>query len=165
MRVNEGIYFSGIQRENGWKIGKHKVALVFGKHNLAIVPFYGPNHILSLHAHKYHIENKHMADKLDNFPISRTAPGEGERRGHRGYSRQYDLSAAAIYSALKRNELEWIGLADRKAGIADDLVLGFPEKVIGHQFKMSQFSGKISLKALLIGADGLLKPLAISWRT
>jgi hypothetical protein len=35
--VNEEIYFSGIQRENGWKIGKHKVALV---------PFYGPNHSL-----------------------------------------------------------------------------------------------------------------------
>lgn len=105
-----------------------------------------------------------MADQIDNFAASATPPGEGERRAQRGYTRQYSLSASAIYSALKRGELEWIGLADRTAYIADDLVLGYPEKVVGHQFKMSQFSNRFFLKTLLIGAGGLLKPLAISWQ-
>jgi len=72
-------------------------------------------------------------------------PGEGERRAQRGYTGQYRLSAAAIYAALDQGELEWIGLADRSAGIADDVVLGFPRRVVGHQFKMSRFAGPFRL--------------------
>jgi len=53
-----------------------------------------------------------------------TPPGEGERRAQRGYGAQYQTSAAVIYAGLERGDLEWVGLADRGAGIADDLVPG-----------------------------------------
>lgn len=43
----------------------------------------------------------------------------------RGYVGQYGKAGAAIYAELTRGHLEWIGIADRTAGIADDLVLGF----------------------------------------
>lgn len=92
-------------------------------------------------------------------------PAEGERRAQRGYGRQYDSAAAAIYAALDRTDLLWVGLADRTAGIVDDLVLGFPRKVVGHQFKTSQFPEKFALKTLLMGASGLLRPLAASWQS
>lgn len=45
---------------------------------------------------------------------------------------QYDQAGAAIYAALERGLLFWIGVADRSAGIADDLVIGFDGLVIGH---------------------------------
>jgi hypothetical protein len=94
-----------------------------------------------------------------------TAPGEGERRSQRGYGRQYQSAAAAIYAAIDRGDLAWVGLADRTAGIADDVVLGFPGRVIGHQFKTSQFPGRFTLRTLLLGASGLLKPLADAWQS
>ena len=59
-----------------------------------------------------------------------TAPAEGERRALRGYVGQYERAGAAIYAALERDELLWIGVADRNAGIADDLVLGFDGLVL-----------------------------------
>src|SRR5438094_10612575 len=86
-------------------------------------------------------------------------PAEGERRAQRGYGRQYQSSAAAIYAPLDRGDLEWVGLADRAAGVADDLVLGLTDRVVGHQFKTSQFPGRFRLATLLMGAGGLLKPL------
>ena len=93
------------------------------------------------------------------------SPGEGERRAQRGYVRQYESASAAIYAALDRNDLLWVGLADRSAGIADDLVLGFAGQVIGHQFKTSQFPNRFTLKTLLMGTNGLLKPLADAWQS
>jgi hypothetical protein len=74
------------------------------------------------------------------------------------------LSAAAIYAALGKDELEWVGLADRGAGIADDVVLGLPARVVGHQFKMSRFPSPFRVESFLMGADGLLKPLAAAWQ-
>lgn len=97
-------------------------------------------------------------------PTNATPPGEGERRAQRGYTRQYSSAAAAIYAALERGDLEWVGLADRTAGIADDLVLGLPGRVVGHQFKTSQFAKGFQVRTLLIGADGLLKSLTIAWQ-
>jgi hypothetical protein len=44
------------------------------------------------------------------------APGEGERRAQRGYVGQYGAAGAAIYAALDRDDLIWVGLADRAAG-------------------------------------------------
>ncbi|WP_143136616.1 ATP-binding protein [Burkholderia ubonensis] len=93
-----------------------------------------------------------------------TPPGEGERRAQRGYTRQYNSAAAAIYAALERGTLEWVGLADRGAGIADDVVLGFAGRVVGHQFKTSRFPVKFQLRTLLLGAAGLLQPLATAWQ-
>ncbi|WP_333678617.1 ATP-binding protein [Dyella sp.] len=94
----------------------------------------------------------------------KVAPGEGERRAQRGYGRQYDSAAAAIYAALDRADLLWVGLADRSAGIADDVVLGFADRIVGYQFKTSQFPGKFTLSTLLMGANGLWHPLADAWR-
>ncbi len=92
------------------------------------------------------------------------APGEGERRAQRGYVRQYQSAAAAIYAALVCDDLIWVGLADRDAGIADDVVLGLPGRVVGHQFKISKFPQPFRLQTLFIGADGLLSPLASAWQ-
>lgn len=71
----------------------------------------------------------------ENSPA--TPPAEGERRGMRGYMGQYDQAGAAIYSKLECGHLLWIGVVDRSAGIADDLVLGFDGLVIGHHFESS----------------------------
>ncbi len=92
------------------------------------------------------------------------APAEGERRALRGYVGQYERAGAAIYASLERDELLWIGVADRSAGIADDLVLGFDGLVVGHQFKTSQFPGPFRVETLFTGANGLLKPLVHAWR-
>ncbi|WP_354519369.1 ATP-binding protein [Lysobacter enzymogenes] len=92
------------------------------------------------------------------------APAEGERRAIRGYVGQYERAGAAIYVALERDELLWIGVADRNAGIADDLVLGFDGLVVGHQFKTSKFPGTFTVETLFTGANGLLKPLVHAWQ-
>jgi hypothetical protein len=93
-----------------------------------------------------------------------TAPAEGERRAIRGYIGQYERAGAAIYAALERDELHWIGVADRNAGIADDLVLGFDGLVVGHQFKTSKFPGTFTVETLFTGANGLWKPLIHAWQ-
>lgn len=91
-------------------------------------------------------------------------PAEGERRALRGYVGQYERAGAAIYAALERGELLWIGVADRNAGIADDLVLGFDGLVVGHQFKTSKFPTTFTVETLFTGANGLLKPLVHAWQ-
>jgi len=93
-----------------------------------------------------------------------TAPAEGERRAIRGYVGQYERAGAAIYAALERDELLWIGVADRNAGIADDLVLGFDGSVVGHQFKTSKFPSTFTVETLFTGANGLLTPLIHAWQ-
>lgn len=92
-------------------------------------------------------------------------PAEGERRAMRGYMGQYERAGAAIYAELERGQLLWIGVADRSAGIADDLVLGFDGLVVGHQFKTSKFPGTFTVETLFTGADGLLKPLVKAWQS
>jgi hypothetical protein len=96
-------------------------------------------------------------------PTQSIPPGEGERRAQRGYVPQYESAAAAIYAALERDELKWVGLADRGAGAADDVVLGLDGHVIGHQFKTSRYPQPFRLEALLVGADGLMPRLAEAW--
>lgn len=94
-----------------------------------------------------------------------TAPAEGERRALRGYMGQYEQAGAAIYAELERGQLKWIGVADRNAGIADDLVLGFDGLVVGHQFKTAKFPATFTIKTLLTGANRLLKPLVDAWQS
>jgi len=96
--------------------------------------------------------------------MTSTPPGEGERRAQRGYVRQYQAAAAAIYDALDRDELVWVGVADRRAGIADDIVLGLRDRVVGHQFKTSKFPGTFRLETLFFGAEGLFGPLVQAWK-
>lgn len=102
--------------------------------------------------------------KKPNPSTIAAAPAEGERRALRGYIGQYERAGAAIYAALERDELLWVGVADRRAGIADDLVLGFDGLVVGHQFKTSKFPGTFTVETLLTGASGLLKPLVHAWQ-
>ena len=106
------------------------------------------------------------ADSNNKSPITAhgTPPAEGERRALRGYVGQYEKAGAAIYAALERDQLRWVGVADRNAGIADDLVLGFDGLVVGHQFKTSKFPGAFTVKTIFTGAAGLLKPLIHAWQ-
>ena len=83
----------------------------------------------------------------------------------RGYMGQYERAGAAIYAELERGQLLWIGVADRSAGIADDLVLGLDGLVVGHQFKTAKFPGTFTIETLFTGADGLLKPLVNAWHS
>lgn len=96
--------------------------------------------------------------------VAASVPAEGERRALRGYIGQYERAGAAIYAALERDELLWIGVADRSAGIADDLVLGLSGLVVGHQFKTSKFPTTFTVETLFTGANGLLKPLVHAWQ-
>lgn len=95
---------------------------------------------------------------------SQKPPAEGERQAQRGYQKQYAASASVIYQALMLNELQWLGLADRKAGVVDDLVLGLSGKVVGHQFKTSLYPARFNVSTLLLGAEKNLQKLASSWQ-
>ncbi|MHC1671694.1 AAA family ATPase [Stenotrophomonas maltophilia] len=97
-------------------------------------------------------------------PAARRAPGAGERAAMFGYTRQYASAAAAIYHGLQTRQLRWVGLADRCAGIADDVVLGFDDEVIGHQFKSSRDPDPFRIATLLTGGSGLLPGLLQAWQ-
>jgi len=94
-----------------------------------------------------------------------TTSGDGERRAQQGYIPQYDLAARILYSALSDGSLDWVGLADRKAGSFDDLVIGKANGTIhGYQLKTSAEPKKFRIKTLLIGGERLLRRL-IEFRT
>jgi hypothetical protein len=110
------------------------------------------------------VPNKPKKPKPSTAAVPAAPPAEGERRALRGYIGQYERAGVVIYAALERDELLWIGVADRNAGIADDLVLGFDGLVVGHQFKTSKFPGTFTVETLFTGANGLLKPLVHAWQ-
>jgi len=87
-------------------------------------------------------------------------PGEGERSARLGYTHQDRSSARLIYQAILDRKLQWIGLADRNAGIADDLVLGTHEGVLAHQFKKTEKPKAVGLKGLLLGVENTVGKLA-----
>lgn len=91
------------------------------------------------------------------------APGEGERAARRGYVHQDRSSARLIYAALLDRSLRWIGLADRKAGVADDLVLGLTDTIVAHQFKRSEQPSAVGVTALLLGKEKEIARLAASY--
>ncbi|QBE64917.1 ATP-binding protein [Pseudoduganella lutea] len=101
---------------------------------------------------------------IDVANAQQLLPAEGERRAMRGYMGQYERAGAAIYAELERGQLLWIGIADRSAGIVDDLVLGFDGLVVGHQFKTAKFPGTFTVGTLFTGSDGLLQPLVNAWK-
>ncbi len=57
-----------------------------------------------------------------------------------------------------------MGLADRSAGEADDVVLGLPGLAHGFQIKSSLNTRVFGIEALLTGANGYLLPLVESWQ-
>ena len=95
--------------------------------------------------------------------IRKTAPGEGERNARRGYVHQDRASARLIYEALADRSLRWVGLADREAGVADDLVLGLADAVVAHQFKRTRWPSALGLTALLLGKESVVADLAASY--
>lgn len=82
-------------------------------------------------------------------------PGEGERTAQRGYVAQYRMAAGLIYDHIAAGRLRWIGVAHRKAGAFDDILLGLSEGTHGVQVKTSLRPGSFRLKTLLLGAEGL----------
>jgi len=82
--------------------------------------------------------------------------GEGERRAQRGYVLQYALGAKVIYEELAAGRLLWFGVADRRAGSFDDIVLGLSDRIVAYQVKSSRDPKPFSLETLLLGADNLL---------
>ncbi|QPL38383.1 hypothetical protein IT881_09515 [Erythrobacter sp. A30-3] len=87
-------------------------------------------------------------------------PGDGERSARLGYTHQDRSSARLIYQAILDRKLQWVGLADRNAGIVDDLVLGTHEGVLAHQFKKTEKPRAVRLKGLLLGAENMIGKLA-----
>lgn len=101
-----------------------------------------------------------------NTNNKRTAPAEGERRAVGGLSPQYHVSASIILRHLKRRTLEWIRLADPKAGCIDDLQLGSPNRVDGYQVKWSQLGRNFSFRDLTKASKktpSLIHQLADGW--
>jgi hypothetical protein len=95
-------------------------------------------------------------------------PGEGERRAASGYRPQYLVGAGIILRALNSGDLEWIRVADPKAGHVDDLQLATTARIDGYQVKWSQYGGTITLSDLVNGTDeepALMTQLASGWRT
>ncbi len=92
-------------------------------------------------------------------------PAEGERSARLGYVFQDRASAHLLHEALRNRSLRWVGLADRKAGVADDLVLGLEGTIVGHQFKNSATPEPIGLIGSLLGKASYIADLAQSFMT
>lgn len=57
-----------------------------------------------------------------------------------------------------------MGVADRSAGIADNLALGLNGLVVRYQFKSTKLSATFTIETLLTHADGLLKLWSVPGR-
>ena len=96
------------------------------------------------------------------------APGEGERRAIGGYHAQYLTSASLILRDLRHGHLQWIRVADPKAGRVDDLLIGSPGRVDAYQVKSAQHGRPLTFRDLTFpqsGAPSLIQQLAQGWLT
>ena len=96
------------------------------------------------------------------------APGEGERRAIGGYHAQYLTSASLILRDIRHGRLQWIRVADPKAGRVDDLLIGSPGRVDAYQVKSAQYGRAFTFRDLTVpqsGAPSLIQQLAQGWRT
>ena len=57
-------------------------------------------------------------------------PAWGERDAITGYYPQYRISAAQVIRALRDDTLQWIAVADPKAGRVDDFQIGSDQRVL-----------------------------------
>lgn len=83
-----------------------------------------------------------------------------------GYYPQYHGGAGLILDALRSGRLEWIRVADPRAGATDDLQIGTPGRVDAYQFKWSQFPGSFIFRDLTAGDatdPPLVATLADGW--
>jgi energy-coupling factor transporter ATP-binding protein EcfA2 len=95
-----------------------------------------------------------------------TAPAEGERAAIGGYHPQYRISADTILQSLRHETLEWIRLADPKAGRVDDFQIGTPGRVDGYQVKWSRDGGNFTFRDLIVPETEkpcLIAQLADGW--
>ena len=94
------------------------------------------------------------------------APGEGERRAIGGYYTQYLTSASLILRELRGGDLQWIRIADPKAGRVDDLLIGSPGRVDAYQVKSARYARSFTFRDLTVpqsGAPSLIRQLAQGW--
>ena len=94
------------------------------------------------------------------------APGEGERRAIGGYYTQYLTSASLILQELRGGNLQWIRIADPKAGRVDDLLIGSPGRVDAYQVKSARYARPFTFRDLTVpqsSAPCLIRQLAQGW--
>lgn len=90
----------------------------------------------------------------------RRASGTGERAARMGLNYQDRAAARLIYDALLARNILWVGLADRSAGMFDDVVLGLNDRTDAYQFKRASNPASIGLQGLLLGKDNRIAKLA-----
>ena len=97
--------------------------------------------------------------------MGRKTSGSGERTARQGLRYQDRASAALAYRAILDNSLSFVALADDRAGMFDDLVLGIAGQVIGHQYKSSTKPKAIGIRRLLLGTDKAISDCAKSFKS
>jgi hypothetical protein len=93
-------------------------------------------------------------------------PAWGERDAITGYYPQYRISAALVIKALRADSLQWIAVADPKAGRVDDFQIGSDHRVDGFQFKWKRYGGVFKFSDLTSSRDSkpsLIEQLADGW--
>ena len=94
------------------------------------------------------------------------APAWGERDAVTGYYPQYRMSAARVIRALRDDTLQWIAVADPKAGRVDDFQIGSGQRVDGFQFKWKRYGGAFKFSDLTGETNSkpsLIEQLADGW--
>jgi hypothetical protein len=100
----------------------------------------------------------------------RRPASKGEEAAIRGFGRQFEYAACAIYDAMQGQHdgaedkpLTWVGINDEGAGIFDDVLICVGETVFGTQIKTSESPATVNLRTQLI-ENGLIEDLLGSWR-
>lgn len=94
-------------------------------------------------------------------------PAWGERDAITGYYPQYRISAAQVIRALRDDTLQWIAVADPKAGRVDDFQIGSDQRVDAFQFKWTRHGGPFTFSDLIKQVEStprLIEQLADGWR-
>ena len=95
-------------------------------------------------------------------------PAEGERNAIIGYRGQYRVSASLILNGLLNGSLNWVKVADPKAGRVDDLQMGSQGRIDAYQVKWSEFHRHFTFRDLVVerkNSPGLIAQLAHGWKT
>jgi len=95
--------------------------------------------------------------------MNKNSSGSGERKARQGLRYQDRASAKLAYQALSEGTLSFIALADDKAGMFDDFVIGIGGQVVGHQYKSSIKPQPVGVKGLLLGTDQVIADCAASF--
>lgn len=88
-------------------------------------------------------------------------PARGERAAIGGYLPQFDEFAWFVYLNLINRELEWIRIADHKAGKLDDIQYSTHSEIHAYQVKWTIDEANISFANFI----ELFPLIASSWKT